>query len=67
MSSASANDDPVRQIDIHLNPAFETVWLGRLAANPAYWRISGHPEVNWSEADLSYQSSQLPRSPFLDN
>ncbi|MFY9683556.1 MAG: cupin domain-containing protein [Candidatus Sulfotelmatobacter sp.] len=23
----SADDDPVRQIDIHLNPAFETVWL----------------------------------------
>ncbi len=23
----SAEDDPVRQIDIHLNPAFETAWL----------------------------------------
>jgi quercetin dioxygenase-like cupin family protein len=23
----SADDDPVRQIDIHLNPTFETVWL----------------------------------------
>ena len=23
----SADDDPVRQIDVHLNPTFETVWL----------------------------------------
>src|SRR5271170_2967192 len=23
----SAEDDPVRQIDIHLNPTFQTVWL----------------------------------------
>jgi quercetin dioxygenase-like cupin family protein len=25
--SVSADDDPVRQIDIHLNRTFETVWL----------------------------------------
>ncbi len=25
-----AEDDPARQIDIHMNPAFETTWLERL-------------------------------------
>jgi hypothetical protein len=27
--SLGADDDPVRQIDIHLNPTFENLWLER--------------------------------------